>query len=66
MNDILRLPKFFNDIALNDLENLAELNLQDISSMMKLLEQIFEEYINELRQLSIDDIRTTDLLNQSR
>lgn len=65
MDDLSGLPQFFNNIALTDLENLAELNVQDISSMMKLLEQIFEENIKEFRQLSVDDITTSNLLSST-
>lgn len=65
MHDTSGLANFFNDISLTELEGLTELNLEDISTKLKLLEEIFEEYIKELKQQSIGNITGTQLLSST-
>ena len=63
MDNLSGLPYFFNDISLSDLDSLSELNLDDLSSILRNLEEMFEENINELKQLSIDNKTRTHLLS---
>ena len=63
LDNLSGLPYFFNDISLSDLDGLSELNLDDLSSILRNLEEMFEENINELKQLSIDNKTRTHLLS---
>jgi hypothetical protein len=65
MHDTSGFANFFNDISLTGLEGLAELNLEDISAKLNLLEGIFEEYIKKLKQQSIGNITRTHLLGSN-
>ncbi|MGA7369273.1 MAG: hypothetical protein WBX01_09095, partial [Nitrososphaeraceae archaeon] len=63
MHDTSGLCDFFNNLSLSSLESLAELNLENISIELKLLEGIFEEDIKELKQKSVGNKTRTRLLS---
>lgn len=57
--------QFFNDISLTGLEDLGQLDLEDISSNLKLLEGTFENHIEELNRQSVGNITRTHLLSST-
>jgi hypothetical protein len=59
------LPAYFNDISLAGLEGLAQQNVEDISSRLKLLEETFKNRIEGLKLQSVDNITRTHLLNST-
>jgi hypothetical protein len=59
------IDKFFNDISLSGLEGLAQQNQEDISSILKSLEETFTNRIEGLKWQSVGNITRTQLLNSS-
>jgi hypothetical protein len=65
MENPSRLPNFFNEISLAGLEGLARINLDDISSRLKFLEETFKTRNEELSQQSVGNKTRTQLLSST-
>jgi hypothetical protein len=65
MVNLSEFTNFFNDISVAGLEDLSQLNLEDISSKLNLLEEMFGKHIKELKAQSVGNITRTRILSSS-